>query len=217
MTDHPDSISRRRILQSLAAAPAAAMFVWTEAEAQQAGQRAQDARRVASETSEPFRPQFFTADELAMLTLLVNIIIPADERSGSASDAGVPEFIDFMMIDQPKRQIAMRGGLRWLDHECRDRFGRTFRDCAESERSAVLDDIAWPARARPELSHGVEFFCTVRDLTAAGFFSSKMGMEDLQYMGNKMGKWEGAPKAALDHLGVTETAASVARWYKAEE
>lgn len=208
-------ISRRRALQSFAAAPVAAMFVWTEAEARQAGQRVQDARRVAANTNEPFRPQFLTIDELATLTLLVNIIIPADERSGSASDAGVPEFIDFMMIDQPKRQIAMRGGLRWLDHECRDRFGLTFRDCADPQRLAVIDDIAWPSRARAELSHGVDLFSTVRDLTATGFFTSRIGIDDLQYVGNKMGRWEGAPKAALDHLGVTDV--NVARWYKEEE
>jgi gluconate 2-dehydrogenase gamma chain len=215
MAEHTASISRRRVLQSFAAAPAAAMFVWTEAEANQAGQRAQEARRVASETKEPFRPQFFTPDELAMLTILVDIIIPADDRSGSASDAGVPEFIDFMMVDQPRRQIAMRGGLRWLDHECRDRFGLTFRECAEPQRLAVVDDIAWPSKARPELSHGVEFFSAVRDLTASGFFTTRMGIDDLQYVGNRPTRWEGPPKAALDHIGLTD--ASVARWYKEEE
>jgi hypothetical protein len=197
----------------MAAAPASAMFVWNGAEARQATERAQEARRAAAATNEPFTPRFFTADEFATLTILVDIIIPADERSGSASDAGVPEFVDFMMIDQPKRQTAMRGGLRWLDHECRDRYGLTFREASEADRLAVIDDIAWPSQARPELSHGVEFFSAVRDLTATGFFTSRIGIDDLQFVGNRMvARWEGAPKAALDHLGVTE--ASVARWYK---
>ncbi len=211
--DHPALMSRRRVLQTMAAAPAAVAFAWTDAEARQAGQRAHEAQRVALETNEPFRPRYFTADEFAAVTVLVNIIIPADERSGSASDAGVPAFIDFMMIDQPKRQLAIRGGLRWLDHECRDRFGQTFLECREADRLAVIDDMAWPSRARPELGHGAEFFCTMRDLTATGFFTSQIGVADLQYVGNVMvGGWRGVPKAALDHLGVSY--AKVEHWYK---
>jgi hypothetical protein len=136
--------------------------------------------------------------------LLVDLIIPKDGRSGSATDAGVPEFMDFMMIDQPTRQIAMRGGLAWLDSECQERFDKTFLDCAETERSAVLDDIAWPAKARPELSHGVAFFNSFRDLTASGFWTTRMGIDDLQYMGNRsVARWNGCPPEALKKLGVS--------------
>ena len=81
------------------------------------------------------------------MRVLVDIIIPKDERSGSATDAGVPEFMDFMMVDQPARQTAMRGGLAWLDRECQNRFDKTFVDCTAAERTAVLDDIAWPPKA----------------------------------------------------------------------
>jgi len=193
--------SRRDVLKILLAAPAAT-FAWTEAEAAQAAASAQAAR--AATTAKPFVPKFFTATEFKLVRTLADIIIPKDERSGSASDAGVPEFMDFMMIDQPTRQIAMRGGLAWLDSECQERFDKTFLDCAETERSAVLDDIAWPAKARPELSHGVAFFNSFRDLTASGFWTTRMGIDDLQYMGNRsVARWNGCPPEALKKLGVS--------------
>jgi len=189
------------VLKLLLAAPAAT-FAWTEAEAAQAVASAQAAR--AATTAKPFVPKFFTATEFRLVRTLADIIIPKDERSGSASDAGVPEFMDFMMIDQPTRQIAMRGGLAWLDSECQERFDKTFLDCAETERSAVLDDIAWPAKARPELSHGVAFFNSFRDLTASGFWTTRMGIDDLQYMGNRsVARWNGCPPEALKKLGVS--------------
>jgi gluconate 2-dehydrogenase gamma chain len=194
-------MKRRDILKILLAAPAATIS-WTEAEAAQAVASAQAAR--AATTAKPFVPKFFTATEFKLVRTLADIIIPKDERSGSASDAGVPEFMDFMMIDQPARQIAMRGGLAWLDTECQERFDKTFLDCAESERTAVLDDIAWPEKARPELSHGVAFFNSFRDLTASGFWTTRMGIDDLQYLGNRsVARWNGCPPEALKKLGVS--------------
>jgi gluconate 2-dehydrogenase gamma chain len=194
-------MKRRDILRILLAAPAAT-FSWTDAEAAQAVASAQAAR--AATTAKPFVPKFFTATEFKLVRTLADIIIPKDERSGSASDAGVPEFMDFMMIDQPTRQIAMRGGLAWLDSECQERFDKTFLDCAEAERTAVLDDIAWPGKARPELSHGVAFFNSFRDLTASGFWTTRMGIDDLQYMGNRsVARWNGCPPEALKKLGVS--------------
>ena len=194
-------MKRRDILKILLAAPAAT-FSWTEAEAAQAAASAQAAR--AATTAKPFVPRFFTATEFKLVRTLADIIIPKDERSGSASDAGVPEFMDFMMIDQPTRQIAMRGGLAWLDSECQERFDKTFLDCIETERTAVLDDIAWPQKARPELSHGVAFFNSFRDLTASGFWTTRMGIDDLQYMGNRsVARWNGCPPEALKKLGVS--------------
>ena len=191
---------RREVLKILLAAPAATLS-WTESEAAQAAASAQAARAV---TAKSFAPKFFTATEFKLVTTLADIIIPKDERSGSASDAGVPEFMDFMMIDQPARQIAMRGGLAWLDHECQLRFDRIFLDCADAERTAVLDDIAWPAKAKPEFAHGVAFFTSFRDLTAAGFWTTRMGIDDLQYMGNRsVARWNGCPDAALKKLGVS--------------
>jgi gluconate 2-dehydrogenase gamma chain len=192
---------RRTMLQMLSAAPVAAGLVWTEAEARQAHQQAHAAQTTAKRTATPFKPKFFTAHEYATVRLLVDLIIPKDERSGSATDAAVPEFMDFMMIDQPARQTAMRGGLGWLDRECVSRFDKTFVACAAAERTQVLDDIAWPHRARPALSHGVSFFNSFRDLTASGFFTSKMGMDDLQYMGNRyVPEWTGCPDEVLKKL-----------------
>jgi hypothetical protein len=198
-----DKLNRRSMLKVLGAAPAAAGFTWTEAEASQAAAAAQAARPPATIPRSAFRPKFFTAHEHATVRVLVDLIIPKDERSGSATDAGVPEFMDFMMNDQPARQTAMRGGLAWIDVECQKRFDKRFLHCTAAERAGVLDDIAWPAKAKPELAHGVAFFNSFRDLTAAGFWSSKMGVMDLEYTGNTMmPEWPGCPPEALKKLGV---------------
>ena len=191
--------SRRKVLQALTAAPMAAGFVWTEAEAQHAVHQVQAAKT----TPTPFRPKFFTRHEYATVTLLVDLIIPKDDRSGSATDAGVPQFMDFMMNDQPARQTAMRGGLAWLDRECVSRFDKDFLASTAEQRTAVLDDISLPHKAKPEHAHGVAFFNSFRDLTASGFFTSKMGIADLQYMGNGyVAEWTGCPAAVLKKLGV---------------
>ena len=193
-------MKRRDALKVLLAAPAAT-FAWTDAEAAQAAASAQAAR---VGTAKPFVPKFFTATEFKLVSVLADIVIPKDERSGSATDAGVPEFMDFMMIDQPPRQVAMRGGLAWLDLECQHRFDKTFLNCADAERTAVLDDIAWPAKAKPEFAHGVAFFNNFRDLTASGFWTTRMGIDDLQYLGNRsVARWNGCPPEALKKLGVS--------------
>jgi Gluconate 2-dehydrogenase subunit 3 len=201
------SIDRRALLKLISSAPAAAALVWTEAEAQAASVQAQAARATAERTRVAFKPKFFTAHEYATVLVLVDLIIPKDERSGSATDAGVPEFMDFMMVDQPNRQTAMRGGLAWLDHECTVRFDKRFLDCAPADRTAVLDDIAWPQKAKPAMQHGVAFFNSFRDLTASGFWTTKMGMKDLQYIGNTVvPEWKGCPDDAVKKLGLTPPA-----------
>jgi hypothetical protein len=194
---------RRDALKQLTAAPLAAGLAWTAAEAHTARKRANVARRETVAAQTTYAPQFFTADEYATLSALVEMILPADDRSGGAADAGVPEFIDFMMIDQPTRQDTLRGGLAWLDVECQRRFDRRFTVCDAVQRGAVLDDIAWPDRAPASLSQGVGFFSNVRDLTATGFWTSQIGIEDLQYLGNRYRvAWRGCPPDALDRLGV---------------
>ena len=195
--------NRRTILRSLAAAPLAAGFVWTEAEAHEAHQQAKAADAAARKTATPFRPKFFTRHEYATVTVLVDLIIPKDDRSGSATDAAVPQFMDFMMTDQPARQTAMRGGLAWLDRECVSRFDKDVLTCTPAQRTEVLDDISWPGKAKPEHAHGVAFFNSFRDLTASGFFTSKMGIADLQYMGNRyVPEWTGCPAEVLKKLGL---------------
>jgi gluconate 2-dehydrogenase gamma chain len=200
MTD----FNRRSMLKLIGSAPLAAGLTWSDAEAAQAAASAQGARKAAAQPAgHVYKPKFFTAHEWATIHVLADMIIPKDDRSGSATDAGVPEFMDFMMDDQPNRQTAMRGGLAWIDLECQDRFDKTFLDCSEQQRTSVLDDIAWPQKAKPEFAHGVAFFNSFRDLTAAGFWSSKMGVEDLQYQGNTMVPvWNGCPDDALKKLGL---------------
>lgn len=197
------TMHRREVVQLLAAAPLATAFDWSLEDAEQARRAARAARMKAAKSGAQFVPQFFTSHEYVTVRVLADLIIPRDARSGSASDAGVPEFMDFIVLDQESRQTSMRGGLAWLDAQCRKRFDKTFVECTPDERRAVLDDIAWPERARPEMSHGVAFFNSFRDLTASGFWSSRIGIEDLQYQGNNfMPEWTGCPPEALNKVGV---------------
>lgn len=190
------TISRREALAILTGGPIAATLVWTPAEAAQASARARQAPR-------PFAPAFFTPHEYATVRALVDLIIPRDERSGSATDAGVPEFMDFMMVDQPRRQTAMRGGLALIDVLSLERGDRRFLDASDAQRRALVDAIAYPTTGDPAVAHAVAFFSSFRDLTASGFWTTKMGIDDLQYQGNRfVAEWNGCPDAALKKLGL---------------
>jgi hypothetical protein len=194
-------LSRRHALALFGAAPAAAALVWTDVEARQAHEHAVAAQ--AAKPAAPFKPRFFTAHEYATVGVLVDLIIPRDERSGSATDAGVPAFMDFMMIDQPRRQIAMRGGLAMIDRLAMDRCGKRFVSATDRERLLLLDEIAYTSNPDRGLSQAIAFFSSFRDLTASGFWSTKMGVADLQYQGNVfVSEWTGCPDAALKKLGV---------------
>lgn len=149
---------------------------------------------------------FFTTHEMATITILGDIIIPKDKRSGSASDAGVPEFIEFIVKDMPDHQLPMRGGLRWLDMQCLNRYNNTFKDCTAAQQIEMVDAIAYPAIAKPEMQQGVAFFNRIRGLVASGFFSSKMGIEDLGYVGNRPNKWEGVPPEIIQQYGLEDVA-----------
>jgi gluconate 2-dehydrogenase gamma chain len=195
-------LNRRAVLKMLSAGPIAALAI-TEAQAQQAHEHVQAAKQAAQKAGTAFKPKFFTAHEYETVRLLVDLIIPADARSGSATAAGVPEFMDFIMIDMPQRQVAMRGGLAWLDLECQRRFDRTFAGVAANQRTELLDDLATYGELKPGLTHGQAFFRAFRDLTASGFWTSKMGMTDLGYMGNAVvAKWDGCPPEQLHKLGL---------------
>lgn len=157
---------------------------------------------------ETYEHQLFSDHEYETVRELVDWIIPADERSGSATEAGVPEFIDFTLTDQKLRtrdeaQRAFRGGLAWIDYECLERYDAPFVECTEAQQEELIDAIAWPEAAAPDMKPGVEFFNSLRDLTASGFFSSKMGMKDLNYQGNQyVAEWTGCPDEVLQHIGV---------------
>ncbi len=201
-------VNRRDALRLLATASVSSLATglpWTWEQAVAAQRRAQEAIAAAAQSGAGFEAEFFSPHEYETVRVLVDLIIPADERSGGATDVGVPEFMDFMMIDRPPMQRWMRGGLAWLDLEAQRRFDLRFVDCQDAQRTAILDDIAWPRRARPEMSHGVAFLNRFRDLTASGFWTTKAGIEDLEYFGNEyVNTWRGCPEEALKKVGVWE-------------
>ena len=143
------------------------------------------------------KEKFFTDAEMKTITVLADIIIPKDETSGSATDAKVPEFIDFIVKDQPRHQLPMRGGLRWLDVQSQKQYGKIFTDLEPDKRLAMVDQIAFPEKAAPEMSQGVAFFSLMRNLTATGFFTSEMGIKDMGYAGNRPNEWDGVPDDVL--------------------
>jgi gluconate 2-dehydrogenase gamma chain len=150
-------------------------------------------------------PVFFTADELATITLLGDIIIPKDEVSGSASDAQVPSFLEFIVKDKSEHQTPMRGGLRWLDVQCLNRFGKAFKDCEHAQQMELVDEIAWPRKAKPEMKQGVAFFNLMRNLVATGFYTSEMGVKDIGYIGNAPYQWNGVPADVLKQYNLAYT------------
>lgn len=164
------------------------------------------------------KEKFFTDHEMATITILADIIIPKDEVSGSASDAKVPEFIEFIVKDMPSHQVPMRGGLRWLDMQCLKRYEKTFTDCDSKQQMEMVDDIAFPeityeekgkeikkGKVKPGMQPGVSFFSLMRNLTATGFYTSEIGVKDIGYMGNKATTWNGVPDDVLKQYDVAYT------------
>ena len=148
---------------------------------------------------------FFTPEEMATITILGDIIIPKDEISGSASDAKVPEFIEYIVKDMPKHQIPMRGGLRWLDMQCLKRFEKSFAACSTQQQMEMVDEIAWPKKAKPGMSQGVTFFNLLRNLVSTGFYTTEMGKKDVGYMGNVPNQWNGVPDDVLKQYKMAYT------------
>ena len=148
---------------------------------------------------------FFTENEMVVITLLADIIIPKDEVSGSASEAKVPEFIEFIVKDMPDHQTPMRGGLRWLEIYSFKKFNKSFKDCSPEQRISIVDEIAYPKKAKKEVAQGVAFFNKMRDLTVTGFYTTQMGGEDLGYVGNRPNQWNGVPDDVLKQYNVAYT------------
>jgi hypothetical protein len=221
---------RRAALRLIGGAPLVAGFGFRAAELEAAQAEAGKALAAAAQ-GQAYQPKFFREHEWRMVRLLVDLIIPKDERSGSATDAGVPEFMDFLMTDPMEdersregRQTAMRGGLAWIDAVCHRRFGKSFVDAGPEEHKALLDEIAFSKPGDEELEdeddddvrrepreqqlvhlrHGPSFFNSFRDLTASGFWSSQLGVKDLGYIGNTAWLWEGPPPEVLKKLGIEE-------------
>ena len=148
---------------------------------------------------------FFTEQEMATITILGDIIIPKDEVSGSASDAKVPDFIEFIVKDMPAHQVPMRGGLRWLDMQCLNRYEKAFKDCSQQQQMELVDQIAWPEKAKPAMAPGVAFFNLMRNLVSTGFYTSEIGVKDLGYVGNKPNQWNGVPADVLKQYNLAYT------------
>jgi hypothetical protein len=151
------------------------------------------------------QPNFFTEHEMATITLLSDIIIPKDAVSGSATDAKVPEFIEFIVKDMPDHQVPMRGGLKWLDLHSYKKHAKAFTECSGKEQIAIVDEIAYPQKAAPELAQGVSFFNKIRDLVTTGFYTAEIGVKDLGYMGNVPNMWAGVPDEVLKQHGLAYT------------
>jgi gluconate 2-dehydrogenase gamma chain len=148
---------------------------------------------------------FFTPEEMMSITILGDIIIPRDDVSGSASDAKVPAFIEFIVKDMPEHQTPLRGGLRWLDVQCLNRFGKAFKDCDHTQQMEMVDEIAWPKKAKPEMQQGVAFFNLLRNLVGTGFYTSEMGVKDVGYIGNAPFQWNGVPDEVLKQYNLSYT------------
>ncbi|MBO9672910.1 MAG: gluconate 2-dehydrogenase subunit 3 family protein [Sphingobacteriaceae bacterium] len=145
---------------------------------------------------------FFTKHEMATITVLADIIIPKDEVSGSASDAKVPEFIEFIVKDIPEHKVPMRGGLKWLDVYSFNKFQKPFVEASADQQISIVDEIAYPKKARPEMQPGVTFFNRMRNLTASGFYTTEMGVKDIGYVGNAPNQWAGVPADVLKQYGM---------------
>lgn len=146
--------------------------------------------------------KFFTDHELATVAVLSDIIIPKDDVSGSATEAKVPDFIDFIVRDKPEFQTPMRGGLKWLDLDCMKRHEKSFKDLTAEQQIAVVDRIAYPKKAKPEDKPGVNFFTLMRNLTVTGFYTTQMGYKDVGYVGNRPNQWNGVPADVLKQYNI---------------
>ena len=133
-----------------------------------------------------YKPKFFAPHQYETLSALSEAIIPKDEKSGGAIQAGAPEFIDLLTSENKEYQLGLGGGLMWLDGFSSDRFGNPYLGCTAEQKNQVLDLIAYRKNAEddPSLSQGVEFFAFLRKLTTDGFYSSEIGIADLEYIGN---------------------------------
>ena len=203
-------MDRRKYLKTMAVSSvgAAALLQSCETSPKQEVKEAEVALNYDRTAAEKIREKklqaekFFDDHEMKTITILGDIIIPKDDTSGSASDAGVPAFIEFIVKDQPRYQTPMRGGLKWLDIQSLKRFNTDFASCTSPQQIEIVDDIAFPEKAKPEFQQGVSFFNTMRDLTACGFFTSKIGIKDLGYVGNTPNQWDGVPADVLAQYGV---------------
>jgi gluconate 2-dehydrogenase gamma chain len=189
-------VSRRDVLRTLAAGAVggSVLRVIPAKAAEYAHQMVHNEKAAAA--AGKYAPKFFDAHQYQTLNSLCDTILPKDEKSGGAIEAGAPEFIDLLTSENEEFQVALGGGLLWLDSRCMDQYGKVYLECAAEQRKEILDLIAYKknAKADPSLSQGAAFFAFLRDATCDGYYTSKIGIEDLQYVGNvARSEWLGCP------------------------
>ena len=181
-----NSVTRRDILKTLAvgAVSGSVLQVIPAKAAEYAHQVIHNEK--SSSPAGKYVPKFFSPHQYEMLATLCDTIIPKDEKSGGAVEAGAPEFIDLLTSENEEYQLTLGGGLQWLDSYCSDRYSNVFLDCTAEQRKEVLDLVAFRKNAKqdPVLSQGIAFFAFLRRRTCDGFYTSKIGIADLQYIGN---------------------------------
>lgn len=168
-------IQRRQILRILGTAAAAAQFPgfckWGFAY----GHIGNSALQI---TPAEYRPQFFTATEYASVERLTEIIIPSDATPG-AKEAGVAEFIDFMVFSDPDAQYGFRTGLTWLDAFSEESTGKRFMDLSLERQTSLLEPLGFKDKARPGQEAGRRFFAMMREYTVTGFYTTEIGFKEL--------------------------------------
>jgi len=147
---------------------------------------------------------FFSESDLSLIAVLCDLILPATATAGSATDAEVPAFIDFIVQDLPYHQIPIQGGLMWLNGESNKRFNKIFESCTDSQQKQILDDIAFPSTEKTaQYDAGRKFFGRFRNLVLTGYYTTKMGIDDVGYVGNRANLWDGVPDDVLDKHGLS--------------
>jgi gluconate 2-dehydrogenase gamma chain len=178
-------ISRRDILRTLAvgATVESVLRVIPLQAAEYAHAMVEQAKSAAAGK---YAPKYFSEPQYATLRALCQIIIPGDEKSAGAIEAGAPEFIDLLTSENEEYQAKLGGGLMWLEHYCDEHYDRAFLACTPEQQKEVVDLMAFRKNAEkdPSLSQGVAFFSFLRDMTCDGFYTSKIGIADLGYIGN---------------------------------
>jgi hypothetical protein len=155
--------------------------------------------------------QFLNEHELATIAVLCDIILPANADFGSATDAGVDDFIEFIVKDLPAHQTPLRGGLMWLDSFSNKSFGKEFIALSNEDQLKICDQIAYPKKTAPELKQGEKFFSQMRNLTLTGYYTTRMGLDDLGYKGNTPNVWDGIPEDVLKAHGMSYDEAWLAK------
>ena len=195
--------SRREALRNIA------MSVTLAGMPLEAAQHVHDhAAEQKKKTGGVYKPKFFDAHEYSTVRRLTELIIPKDEASGSALEAGAPEFIDLIAMNNDDIGLRMRGGIAWLDRQMEANDGKSFVASTADQQTSMLDRIAFRKNMTPETGPGIEFFRWIRRLTADAFYTSPIGVKDVGYVGNKGMTTFQVPVAALEYAakrsGLTE-------------